>query len=703
MDKKRRQVTDNIHETIYLSALEAEMIATPYFYRLHDIYQSSTVYMTFPSNRTKRYEHSLGTMEIASQMLYAAVSNADENTREELFNKLRKHYREILELAIRKSEGEKVSYYIKYQDYLLKQIRDNRNENVIENINQNVVKSLEEGCFDDTALDYFQFYPLGNNNEKNHYNDVESVFLYRCLLQATRIVALFHDVGHPPYSHIMERVIEDLYEKYKNQSGENEYQQNNLEEFRKSLQNFFISDSDKICGYRTLYSKISYEEKPFHEKVGLFFIKQVIDGLIKNLIEKEVGSEIPRSQKIAKIIYYTIVVEFTMAMFAEKDIFFKSLHKIVDGFVDADRLDYIMRDSLNTGIDWGRIPYKRIINSARLFYLASYKDVVLEEDERPFVIAYPTKVMNDIEDLLLVRYKIFVRINFHHHCLKTAVVLQTAVKELAENYLENDSENNCITCDINVLWNACNAEFGEHELKAIQWNDSWLISTLHKALVRLDSMDDLGSNKKMKMIKQNLEEILLIKKYTFTLFKRGEECKSFMKRVFECAGIRKEDMDNQVRACNENLVCFIKVFQMAYETGSMEYFYEPILQMEDALDRIIKETLDALIKENRMIDYKIHINKRKKHAGIPKHNDVLDEIYLYNNGKCDPVPFDDRTLKMQIEAIERNVPWMYIYFVPTEDGHEKVKKLEEDIKNKLVDLIAAKVKDRYRTFLDSIE
>ena len=65
-----RQVTDSVHETIFLSELESELIATPYFYRLHDIYQSSTVYMTFPSNRTKRYEHSLGTMELASSMLF---------------------------------------------------------------------------------------------------------------------------------------------------------------------------------------------------------------------------------------------------------------------------------------------------------------------------------------------------------------------------------------------------------------------------------------------------------------------------------------------------------------------------------------------------------------------------------------------------------------------------------------------------------
>ena len=86
MKTKPYQVTDNIHGTIYLSAMESEFISTSYFYRLHDIYQSSTVYMTFPSNRTKRYEHSLGTMELASSMFFSAISNAERIEKQGLKN-----------------------------------------------------------------------------------------------------------------------------------------------------------------------------------------------------------------------------------------------------------------------------------------------------------------------------------------------------------------------------------------------------------------------------------------------------------------------------------------------------------------------------------------------------------------------------------------------------------------------------------------
>ena len=66
--------------------------------------------------------------------------------------------------------------------------------------------------------------------------------------------------------------------------------------------------------------------------------------------------------------YYITVIEFVFAILTEKDRFFKSFHKIVDGVLDSNRLDYIVRDQ-NSSVEWGKIPYERIINSAKLFYL----------------------------------------------------------------------------------------------------------------------------------------------------------------------------------------------------------------------------------------------------------------------------------------------------------------------------------------------
>ena len=96
MQKRLRQISDTIHQTVYSSELESNMMSTAYFYRLHDVYQSSTVYLTFPSNRTKRYEHSHGTMGLAGEMFFSAITNADVSVLNSFFSSAEKHLNTIV-------------------------------------------------------------------------------------------------------------------------------------------------------------------------------------------------------------------------------------------------------------------------------------------------------------------------------------------------------------------------------------------------------------------------------------------------------------------------------------------------------------------------------------------------------------------------------------------------------------------------------
>lgn len=90
---------------------------------------------------------------------------------------------------------------------------DQDSESMLQCIISNDIRiAVANGCFADSALDHFQYYQL-NVESKSDADNIENLFLYRCLLQAVRIVALFHDVGHPPYSHIIEDVLKKLYEK----------------------------------------------------------------------------------------------------------------------------------------------------------------------------------------------------------------------------------------------------------------------------------------------------------------------------------------------------------------------------------------------------------------------------------------------------------------------------------------------------------
>ena len=100
--KKGIYINDAIHGLISLTEYERRIVSTIGFNRLHDVYQNSTVYLTFPSNRTKRFEHSIGTMKLSSDMFFQSLLNAKETKKP-----ARNHRGE----AWRKSARETSEYY----------------------------------------------------------------------------------------------------------------------------------------------------------------------------------------------------------------------------------------------------------------------------------------------------------------------------------------------------------------------------------------------------------------------------------------------------------------------------------------------------------------------------------------------------------------------------------------------------------------
>ena len=178
---RTQQLKDIIHGTISYSGLEGAVISTPIYNRLHRVLQSSLVYLTFSSNKVKRFEHGVGTMYLAGQMLYhSLVNNDDPITTENFMEEISKEVVNWFDNIDFTKE--------KMVDF---DIQDRYDKNTIFNA------EIPESTI------YKEYFP-SNIGEKNK-------FAYIVLFQAIRLAGLLHDVGHLPYSHIFENGVKQLY------------------------------------------------------------------------------------------------------------------------------------------------------------------------------------------------------------------------------------------------------------------------------------------------------------------------------------------------------------------------------------------------------------------------------------------------------------------------------------------------------------
>ncbi len=81
MVKNRHEIRDPIHVFIRLDSDERKVVDSPPFQRLRHVHQLALSYLLYPGATHKRFEHSLGVMELASRV-FDVVTNVDAITDE---------------------------------------------------------------------------------------------------------------------------------------------------------------------------------------------------------------------------------------------------------------------------------------------------------------------------------------------------------------------------------------------------------------------------------------------------------------------------------------------------------------------------------------------------------------------------------------------------------------------------------------------
>lgn len=210
------------------------------------------------------------------------------------------------------------------------------------------------------------------------------------VVRTVRLACLFHDVGHGPFSHAGEEAMLKVMKKY---------------------------DKKRVREAEDLFEK-SIDEVPIHE---YYSYKLVTNKEIrKQLLSEKDGMELIES------VSTLLVKSSSLRLMKMNPNGYKLLRKIVSSQMDADRMDYLLRDSMMSGVKFGQVDINRIIRNMAL----------IRDWKGEYEIAFHERAIGNIEDMLDARFKMYRWFYNHHTVMVTNELMKLAIDMLIE---KNDS------------------------------------------------------------------------------------------------------------------------------------------------------------------------------------------------------------------------------------------------------------------------
>lgn len=641
--KKGIYLNDTIHGLIALTEYEKRIISTIGFNRLHDVYQNSTVYLTFPTNRTKRFEHSIGTMKLCSDMFFHSLLNTSDIMLNEFF--------EIFELEL---------------DKIIQEIGQDT-QFCDKKLGGRVPSSMPQIVFEQLRHSLIPY------NIPTKYRVYHMI-----LMQSIRASALLHDIGHPPFSHIVEFALKDVYLEYKDIKG---------------------NQTDHMKEFLSVMSKYFEDNKKLHEQMG----DEISDGILKKVITP-ITEDMERYEEN---LFEALVLECVNRIFKEKGAF-RYLHRILDSGLDADRLDYVTRDSLNSGMTTGKIEYSKIINDMKM---------IVKKGEIFFCL--PLRAVGSVEDFIKRRYNSYKDIIYHHRVIKTDFLLEGIVKELVIKYL-NEKESGIppesevlIPFDISGLWFPLGNKKSAIKANALsQWNDSWLMTVLKQIYyTQYYHNENIKEGSKEYVLEQRLTELLRNSKRYYSIIKRSENFKIIDDAVKLELVRKKEELEellylvqklskegaSQVKASEIEAIHEVLENTTRHGSGFVLSFisrHNCDLQMNDFeqfIKDVVKEETNHTFQDIKMYDT-VTLFKRIS-IGLDK------PIFFYNHKDAISTFHEISGISDILQLDSDYLPVFYIYILAKNAGDE-MKENRELLLNRIGHRIGLEVTKRISAVLE---
>ncbi len=383
------RIADPVHGYVNFTSIERRILDHRVAQRLRYVSQNGLNHLVYPEVRSSRFSHSLGAMHLASEFLASCFRNAAPDVRTDVGDAITQ--------AIQDAAGSVA----------------------------NPAHAGQELALEPALI-------------AHHYCDQSHRPYVLLSEQSLRLAALFHDLGHLPFSHDFETAIGELW------LGLSETEQQ-------------TSPLAKLMAQRQGQSQI-------HERLSHEVAKLLLRDIFAHAGQEFGGEAVRIAFEFARKILTS--VEAPDAPPREAVVFW--LHSLMDGEVDADRCDYILRDGRNYGFEFALYDLRRLLDNL----------VAARGTNTPFTLALKPLGLAAVETFLLARFRSYQYGVWHHKVAQVGAALRHSIVRILGPV--QDERVRAFIADLGTITNGAVSDESDLLNRFALYDDTWWMNIMRQ-------------------------------------------------------------------------------------------------------------------------------------------------------------------------------------------------------------------------------